>query len=84
MLEYTDNYSMTSVSFWNCYTNEANDDANENNAWGNYRMKNKTKTSKYFEYKTKIMGGSSNNSVEKQQQQLMQYFKSTMPNFMSL
>ena len=76
---------MTSASFWNYYRNEANDDANENHAWGNYRIKNKkTTTSKYFQYKTKIIGSSNNNSAEKQKQQLTQYFKSTMPNFMSL
>ena len=54
LLEYSDNYSMTSVSLWNYYRDEVNDDANENNAAGNYRINNKTTTSKSFEYKTKI------------------------------
>ena len=41
-------------SFWNYYRGKVNDDADENNAAGNYRIKNqKATTSKYFEYKTK-------------------------------
>ena len=32
LLEYSDNYSMTSGSLWNYYKDEMNDDANENNA----------------------------------------------------
>ena len=32
LLEYSDNYSMASGSFWNYYRDEINDDANENNA----------------------------------------------------
>ena len=31
LLEYSDNYSMVSGSFWNYYRDEINDDANENN-----------------------------------------------------
>ena len=50
LLDYSDNHSMTSGNFWNCYRDEVNDDANENNA-GNYRINNKkTTTSKSFEY----------------------------------
>ena len=30
LLEYTDNYSMTSGGLWNYYRDEINDDANEN------------------------------------------------------
>ena len=41
LLEYTDNYSMTSGSLWNYYRYEINDDANENNAVNN-RINNKT------------------------------------------
>ena len=55
LLEYSDDYSMKSGSLWNYYRNEANNDANENNDAGNYRINNSnTTTSKSFEYKTKI------------------------------
>ena len=30
LLEYSDNYSMTSGSFWNYYRDEVNDNVNEN------------------------------------------------------
>ena len=57
LLLYSDIYSLTSVSLWNYYRDEVNDDANENNYAGNYRINyNKTTTSKSFEYKTKIIG----------------------------
>ena len=55
LLEYSDNYYMTSGNLWNYYRNKINDDANENNAANNNRINNKT-TSKYFEYKNKIVG----------------------------
>ena len=55
LLEYTDNYSMTSGSLWNYYRYEINDDANENNAVNN-RINNKTIRSKSFQYKTKVIG----------------------------
>ena len=32
LLEYSDNYSITSGSLWNYYRDEVNDDSNENNA----------------------------------------------------
>ena len=32
LLEYSDNYSMTSRSLWNYHRDEVSDDANENNA----------------------------------------------------
>ena len=61
LLEYCDNYSMTSGSLWNYYRDEMNDDANENNDAGNHRKNNnKTTTSKYFEYKTNITWGTEN------------------------
>ena len=54
-IEYSENYSMTSRSLWNYYRDEVNDDANEIIA--NHRINNnKTITSKYFQYKTKIGG----------------------------
>ena len=56
LLEYSDNYSMISGSLWNYYRDGINYDANENNNETNKINNNKTKTSKSFEYKTKIMG----------------------------
>ena len=60
MLEYSDNYSMTSASLWNYYTDEINDDANESNTANNRIKNNKTITSKSFEYKTKLIGSTLN------------------------
>ena len=62
LLEYNDNCSMTSGSLWNCYRDEINDDANENNAVNNSINNNKTITSKYFEYKAKLIGSTPNNN----------------------
>ena len=63
LLEYSDNYPVTSGSLWNYYKDEVNDDANENKDAGNYSINNnKTTTSKYFEYKTKIIGRTPDNS----------------------
>ena len=55
MLEYSDNYSMTSESLRNYYRNKIDDDENENDI-NNRLNNNKTKTSKSFKYKTKIIG----------------------------
>ena len=41
LLEYNDNYSMTSGGLWNYYRDEVNDDANESNAASNNRISNK-------------------------------------------
>ena len=49
LLEYSENYSMTSGSLWNYHREEINDDANENNRVNN----SNSTTSKSFEYKTK-------------------------------
>ena len=47
LLEYSDNYSLTSESLWNYYRDEINDDANKN---VNDRINdNKTIRSKSFE-----------------------------------
>ena len=54
LLEYSDNYSMTSGSLWTYYRDEINGDANEN--VNNRINNNKTTTSKSFEYKTKLIG----------------------------
>ena len=61
LLEYNDNYSMPSWSLRIYYRDEINDDENEldNN---DRRNNNKTIKSKSFEYKTKIIEGSPNNS----------------------
>ena len=57
LLEYSSNYSMTSRSLWNYYRDEMNDDTNENNDSGNYRINNnKTTTSECFEHKTELIG----------------------------
>ena len=57
LLEYSDNYSMTSGSLWNYYRNEINYSANENSNKDSYRINsNNTTSSKPFEYKTKIIG----------------------------
>ena len=55
LLGYSDNYSMTLGSLWNYYRDKINDDENENDDNGNKISNNKTKTSKSFQYKTKII-----------------------------
>ena len=62
VLEYSDNYSMTSGSLWNYYRDEINDDADETDNNDNMLNNNKTITSKSFEYKTKLIGSMPNNS----------------------
>ena len=56
LLEYSDNYPLTSGRLWNYYKDARNNDANENNATDNRINNNKTITSKSFEYKTKLIG----------------------------
>ena len=56
LLEYSDNYSMTSGSLWNYYRDEINDDVNGNNGANNGINNSKAITSKSFEYKAKIIG----------------------------
>ena len=47
---------MASGIFWNHYKDKVNGNANESNG-DNYRINNnKTTTSKFFEYKTKMIG----------------------------
>ena len=53
---------MASGRFWNYYRGEVDDDANENDAANNRINKNKTTTSKSFEYKTKLIGNMPNNN----------------------
>ena len=42
---------MASESLWDYYRDEVNDSANENYGASNFRINNKTTTSKFFEYK---------------------------------
>ena len=68
MLEYSGNYSMISGSLWNYYRDEGSDDEIENdNAHNNRINNNKTITSHFFEYKTKIIGRipDDNNTLDK-------------------
>ena len=62
LLEFSNNFSMTSGSLWNYYKDEVNDSANESDDNDNKINNNKTKTSKSFVYKTKITGSTSNNN----------------------
>ena len=51
---------MTSGSLWNSYRDEVKYSANEIDDNDNQINSNKTTTSKYFEYKTKIIGSTPN------------------------
>ena len=62
LLEYSDNFPMTSGSLQNYYRDEANDNVNEIDDNDNINN-NKTTTSKSFKYKTKIIGSTSNNNI---------------------
>ena len=55
LLDYNENYSITSESLWNYYRDEVNDSANENNSANDYRINNDKTISKSFKYKAKIM-----------------------------
>ena len=64
LLEYNNYYSKMSGSLWNYYWDEINDSGNENNGANNYRInKYKTTTSKFIEYKTKIIGRTPNDNI---------------------
>ena len=62
LLEYSDNYSVTSGRLWNYYRDEVNDDSNEDNAADIKISNKKTLTGKYFEYKAKSIGSMPNNN----------------------
>ena len=54
---------MTSGISWIYYRDGINDSANENNDANNFRINNnKITTSKYFDYKTKLIGSTPNNN----------------------
>ena len=55
LLEHSENYSMTSGSFWNYYRDEINNDENKANRFKNRLNNKKTIRSKSFEYKTKLI-----------------------------
>ena len=54
LLEYSNNYSMTSGSLWDYYKDEINDDQNEVDDNGNKINNRKRTKSKTFKYKTKL------------------------------
>ena len=60
LLEYCDNYSVTSGSFWDYYRDKVNDNVNKNDTDNNKINNSKTRTKKYFEYKTKVIGSTPN------------------------
>ena len=60
LLEYNDDYCMTSGSLWNYCRHQINDSPIEINNC-NRKNNKKTTTSKSFEYKTKLIGGAPNN-----------------------
>ena len=62
LLEYSDNYSMTSGSLWNYYRDEVNENENDN-ANNTINKNNKIIISKSFEYKTKLLGSTPNNNI---------------------
>ena len=55
LLEYNENYSVTSGSLWNYCSDEINDDANENDNAGIKMNSDKTIKIKSFQCKTKIL-----------------------------
>ena len=59
---YSNGYSMASESLWNSYRDEVNDSVNEIDDNDDKIKNNKTTTSKFFEYKTKIIGSMPNNN----------------------
>ena len=56
LLEYSENYSVTSGSMWNFYRDEVNHDVTESDNTNTRIKSDKTITSKSFEYKAKIIG----------------------------
>ena len=62
LLEYSDNYSMTSGTFWNYYRDKLNDAANENYAASNQINNSQITASKSIQYKTKLIGNAQSNN----------------------
>ena len=68
---------MTSGSFWNYYRDEVNGDEKENDNANNRINNNKTRTSKSFEYNTKIIGRApaDNNTLDTESVIPLKYFE---------
>ena len=64
LLEYSDNYSMTSGSLWNYYRDEVNDNANKINDDIYKTNNNRTRARISFDYKTNIIGVTPDNINE--------------------
>ena len=64
LLEYNNNYSITSGSLWNYYSDEVNDDADKNDVANKKINNNKTTVSKSFVYKTKLIGSTPKSIVD--------------------
>ena len=65
MLEYSNNYSMTSESLWNYYRDDVNNDVHDVNTDNYNKNNNKPTRSIPFEYKTKITKSTpGNNNTE--------------------
>ena len=62
LLEYSNNFSMTSGSLWNYYRDEGNDPANEIDNNDNMMNNNKRTTRNSFEYKSKVIGRTPRNN----------------------
>ena len=61
LLEYCNNYFMTSRSLWDYYIDKINDDENEVDDNGNEINNSKRTKSKTFKYKAKLILSTSNN-----------------------
>ena len=61
LLEYSNNYSLISGSFWNYYRDEINVDENEIDDNDNNINNSKTKASKSFKYETKMAASTPDN-----------------------
>ena len=81
LLEYKI-YSMTSRSLPNCYRDEIND-GNDNNVTNNMINNNKTITSKYFKYKTKLIGSTPNNNSVTSQKKIYFLFPNVLKDDLS-
>ena len=64
LLEYNNNYSITSGSLWNYYRDEVNDDTDKNDVANKKINNNKTTASKSFVYKTKLIGSTPKSIVD--------------------
>ena len=60
LLECSDNFSMSSGSLWNYYRDGVNDSVNEIDGNDNIINNNKTKATKSFVHKAKVIGNTSN------------------------